>query len=99
MSVKNHYVYMLRCKDETFYTGYTIDVKRRLKVHEDDKGAKYTRGRGPFSLVYEEHLETKSEALRREIVIKRMSRKQKETLIKKKGDESDEGTAELSETK
>lgn len=99
MNVENHYVYILRCKDKTYYTGYATDVERRMRIHEEGKGAKYTRGRGPFSLVYEQILETRGDALRREIEIKQMTRKQKEALIMKWREESnDEGTAKLSET-
>lgn len=76
-----HFVYMLKCKDNTLYTGYTTDVSHRLKVHESGKGAKYTRGRGPFTLVYVEKLASKGEALRQEIHIKKLSRKEKLALI------------------
>lgn len=76
-----HFVYMLKCNDQTLYTGYAVDVAERLKVHESGKGAKYTRGRGPFELVYIEELETKGDALRREIEIKKLQRKEKLALI------------------
>ena len=59
------YVYILRCGDGTFYTGSTDDVERRLAVHRSRKGAKYTRGRGPLELVYQEALPDRSSALRR----------------------------------
>jgi len=99
MNVENHYVYILRCKDNTYYTGYAIDVERRIQVHAEGKGAKYTRGRGPFSLVYDQKFETRGKALSREIEIKRMSRKQKEALIMKwRNGSDDEGTTKLSET-
>lgn len=81
---RNHYVYILRCSDETLYTGYTIDIERRIKLHEAGKGAKYTRGRGPFTLMYEECYSTKREALQREYEIKSWSRAQKLSLINKK---------------
>lgn len=71
------YVYILRCGDSTLYTGITDDVVRRLAVHRAGKGAKYTRGRGPLELVYTEEQPDKSAALRREIAIKRLTRKQK----------------------
>ncbi|SFM51663.1 putative endonuclease [Gracilibacillus orientalis] len=80
----NHYVYILKCKDETFYTGYTTDIDRRLKMHEQGKGAKYTRGRAPFHLKYQQQCQTKSEAMQLEAKIKKLSRKQKEILIKEK---------------
>ena len=75
------YVYILRCGDGTFYTGSTDDVERRLAVHRSGKGAKYTRGRGPLELVYQEALPDRSSALRREAAIKRLTRAQKERLI------------------
>lgn len=78
-----HYVYMLKCKDHTLYTGYTTDVERRLKMHEQGKGAKYTRGRGPFELVYVEELADKSLALRREAAIKKLTSAQKRELVGK----------------
>jgi len=79
----NHFVYMLKCKDDSLYTGYTINVAQRLKMHEEGKGAKYTRGRGPFEIVYEEQLLTKETAMQREYAIKQLSRKEKLALIKR----------------
>ena len=76
------YVYMLRCKDGSLYTGYTDDPQRRLAVHNAGKGAKYTRSRLPAELVYQEQFEEKSEALRREIALKRLKKPQKEALLK-----------------
>lgn len=75
------YVYILRCKDGTYYTGWTNDLEARLQAHRDGKGAKYTRGRSPLSLVYSEVLSTKEEALKREYEIKQLTRKKKEELI------------------
>ena len=77
------YVYILRCGDNTLYTGITDDVPRRLAAHRAGKGAKYTRGRGPLELVYTEQLPDKSAALRREIEIKRLRRAEKEKLIER----------------
>lgn len=74
------YVYILRCGDNTLYTGITDDVARRLSVHQAGKGAKYTRGRGPLTLAYTEEQPDKSSALKREIAIKKLTRPQKETL-------------------
>ena len=71
------YVYMLLCGDGTLYTGITDDVQRRLAVHRAGKGAKYTRGRGPLELAYTEELPDKSAALKREIAIKKLSRREK----------------------
>jgi putative endonuclease len=76
-----HYTYILRCKDNTLYTGYTNRLQYRIQMHQAGKGAKYTRGRGPVSLVYAESFETKSEAMKREIEIKKLDKKQKEQLI------------------
>lgn len=78
------FVYMLRCGDGTLYTGVTDDVPRRLAVHRSGKGAKYTRGRGPLELVYQEQVPDRSAALRREYQIKRMPKQEKEALLTKK---------------
>ena len=72
---------MLECKDGTFYTGYTTDLKSRFEKHNSGCGAKYTRGRILVKLVYFEIFETKSEALKREIKIKKMNRLRKEKLV------------------
>ena len=76
------YVYMLRCRDGSLYTGYTDDPQRRLSVHNSGKGAKYTRSRLPVELVYQESCGDKSQALQREIAIKKLSKPQKEALLK-----------------
>ncbi len=76
------YVYILRCGDGTLYTGITDDVDRRLAVHRSGKGAKYTRGRGPLEVVYIQKVPDKSAALKREIAIKKLTRQEKEQLIK-----------------
>ena len=73
--------YMLRCRDNSLYTGYARDVNRRLARHNAGKGAKYTRSRLPVTLVYTEAFPSKSEAMRREAMIKRMSHAEKEQLI------------------
>ena len=77
------YVYILRCGDETLYTGITTDVLRRLQMHRSGRGAKYTRGRQPLELVYTEVCKDHSQALKREWQIKQLSRAKKEKLIKK----------------
>lgn len=79
--LQNNYVYILRCHDNTYYTGWTTDLLRRLKKHNDGKGAKYTRCRRPVELVYYEVFPNRSAALKREYQIKQLSRKQKEQLI------------------
>lgn len=73
--------YILKCNDNSLYTGWTNDITRRLKMHNEGKGAKYTRGRGPVELVYLEEFETKQEAMSREAKIKRLTRKEKLLLI------------------
>lgn len=76
-----YFVYIVKCNDKTYYTGYTNNIEKRLKAHNDGKGAKYTRVRLPVQLVYKECYETKSEALKREYAIKKLTRSQKEKLI------------------
>lgn len=75
------FVYILRCGDDTLYTGVTDDVQKRFAAHAAGKGAKYTRGRGPLTLVYTEEVPDKSAALKREIAIKRLTRAEKLKLI------------------
>lgn len=75
------YVYLLRCADGTLYAGCTTDPKRRLEQHNSGRGAKYTRARRPVTLVYVEPAESRSQALRREAALKRLSRKEKLALI------------------
>ena len=74
-------LYILRCGDGSLYTGITTDVAKRLEVHRSGKGAKYTRGRGPLELVYEEECGDHSAALKREHEIKSMSRQEKEKML------------------
>lgn len=76
------YVYMLRCADDTLYTGITDDVPHRLEAHRSGKGAKYTRGRGPLELVYTEEEQDRASASRREYQIKQLSRTEKDRLRK-----------------
>ena len=76
-----NYTYIVKCRDNTYYTGWTNDLDRRMKAHNSGTGAKYTRSRRPVRLVYYEAYRTKEEAMRREREIKRMSRKEKEKLI------------------
>jgi len=79
--METYYVYMVKCSDNTLYTGYTNDLFGRLRKHNSGKGAKYTSSRRPVELVYQETCETKSEALKREHVIKQLTRKQKLFLL------------------
>ena len=75
------YLYILRCGDGTLYTGIATDVQRRLATHRAGKGAKYTRGRTPLELVYQETCGTHSNALKRELEVKAMKRAEKEKLL------------------
>lgn len=79
-----NYTYIVECRDGTYYTGWTTDIDRRIRVHNAGKGAKYTRSRLPVKLVYMEIWETKQQAMQREAYIKRLSRKEKEKLIQRK---------------
>ena len=76
-----NFTYIVKCSDGTLYTGWTNDLDRRMKAHNDGKGAKYTKSRRPVVLAYLECFETKEEAMRREYEIKRLTRKEKMKLI------------------
>ncbi len=76
------YAYLLRCGDGTLYAGATNDVEVRFKAHEEGRGAKYTRGRGPLTLVWKKKTAGRSAALRLEARIKRMTRQAKLDLLK-----------------
>lgn len=75
------YLYILSCGDGSLYTGITTDVEKRLEAHRQGRGAKYTRGRGPLILRYQEVCGTHSQALRRELAVKKLSREEKKRLI------------------
>jgi putative endonuclease len=75
-------VYILRCRDESLYTGVTNDLDSRVAAHQAGRGARYTASRGPVTMVYSEPAESKSAALKRELQIKRWSKAKKEALIK-----------------
>lgn len=77
-----NYTYILRCKDNTLYTGWTNNLEKRIEAHNAGKGAKYTKARLPVELVYFEQFETKEEAMKREFAIKQLTRKKKEILIR-----------------
>ena len=77
------YTYMVRCRDNSLYTGWAADVEQRVKTHNSGKGAKYTRSRLPVTLVYYETYPTKQEAMRREWEIKQLTREEKKRLIAK----------------
>lgn len=80
-----YYLYIVKCKDGTLYTGWTKDIPKRIRQHNAGTGAKYTRGRGPIRLMYSEKFTTKGEAMRREYEVKRMSRTVKLQLVHKTG--------------
>lgn len=77
----SNYTYILQCSDNTYYTGWTNNLEKRIRAHNEGRGGKYTRSRVPVKLVYYETFATKEEAMRREYAIKRLTRRQKEDLI------------------
>jgi len=87
-----HWVYVIECADDSFYTGYTTDVERRVREHDRGEGAKYTRGRTPVELVHRERFDSKSAAMSREYEIKQLSRAKKERLVE--GERPIEGDGE-----
>ena len=76
------YTYILRCADGSLYTGWTNDLEKRVSAHNAGTGGKYTRSHRPVTLVYHETFHTKEEAMQREYAIKRLTREEKEALIK-----------------
>jgi len=85
MENEEHYFYVLSCKDGSLYAGYTNNIKKRVKLHNEGKGAKYTRGRGPVKLIYRKQFGTKSEALKMEYAFKKLNRKKKIDYLIKEG--------------
>ncbi len=77
-----NYTYILECADGTYYCGWTNDLEKRVRAHNEGTGSKYTRARLPVKLVYHEEFDTKEEAMSREWHIKQLSRREKEKLIK-----------------
>jgi putative endonuclease len=77
-----HFVYIVRCADGTFYTGYARDPRKRAKAHNSGKGAKYTARRLPVRLIYSEPCESRSAALKREYQLKCLTRPEKEALVR-----------------
>ena len=75
------WVYLLECRDGTLYSGCTDNIPRRIALHNAGRSAKYTRGRGPVILRYQEEVPDRSAALRREAAIKRLNRAEKQALI------------------
>lgn len=84
--------YILLCRDSTLYCGWTNDLDKRVKAHNEGKGAKYTKGRRPVKLVYWEVFSSKQEAMRREAAIKRLSRMEKTLLIRQFSGGAEEGS-------
>ncbi|MDO5128245.1 MAG: GIY-YIG nuclease family protein [Eubacteriales bacterium] len=80
---KKNYTYIVKCSDNTLYTGWTNNLEKRIAAHNSGNGAKYTKNRRPVSLVYYEIHDTKQAAMKREYAIKKMSRADKEDLIQK----------------
>lgn len=76
-----NYTYMVRCRDDSLYTGWTNHLEKRVEDHNSGRGAKYTKSRRPVELVYYEQFETKEEAMRREWEIKQLTHQQKEKLL------------------
>ncbi len=79
--MNTNYTYILKCADNTLYTGWTNHLEKRIADHNAGKGAKYTKSRRPVELVYFETFPTKEDAMRREYAIKQLTRKEKEKLI------------------
>lgn len=81
METKKNYTYMVRCRDGSLYTGWTNDLDKRLKAHNEGSGAKYTKTRRPVELVYYEEYESKIDAMKREYEIKQLPKKKKEEMV------------------
>jgi len=95
MESHEHYFYVLTCKDGSLYGGYTNNLERRIKLHNEGKGAKYTRGRGPVTLTYYRGYDNKSEAMSAEYQFKRLSRKKKLEFLAREAGVSDVAAKEL----
>jgi putative endonuclease len=77
------FLYIVRCRDDSLYTGITNDLARRLRAHDRGDGARYTRGRGPVKLVHLEHYPDRAAASRREAAVKRLTRRDKRALLRR----------------
>ena len=88
MDSKTWFVYILRCSDNTLYTGIALDVNKRLDEHNgiNKNGAKYTQSRRPVKLAYQEALKSRSDACKREYAIRRLNKVQKERLVSRRSD-------------
>jgi putative endonuclease len=89
MAINEHFFYVLLCRDDTLYAGYTNDLERRIQLHNEGKGAKYTRGRGPVKLLYSKPYVTKGEALKAEYAFKQLPRARKKDFLKRELGEKD----------
>ena len=87
------HLYILKCSDNTFYTGVTNNLERRLGMHNDGRASRYTRSRLPVILIYQERCRNKSSALKKECRIKSLSRKEKEQYVHKKSRTPDSGSS------
>ncbi|MFJ7640564.1 GIY-YIG nuclease family protein [Peribacillus sp. NPDC097264] len=83
METNRHYFYVLKCSDDSYYAGYTNNLERRINMHNQGKGAKYTRGRTPVELIYHETFENQTLAMKAEYQFKQLTRKQKEKWMAK----------------
>jgi len=79
-----NFIYIIKCKDDSLYTGWTNDLEARIKAHNEGRGAKYTKGRGPVELLYTEEFDTKEEAMKREFALKKLTKAKKMRLIQQK---------------
>lgn len=95
MENHEHYFYVLTCSDGTLYGGYTNNLERRIRMHNEGKGAKYTRGRGPVTLTYFKSYDNKSDALRAEYHFKQLPRKKKIEFLMKEAWGYDVATEKL----
>ena len=82
---KQNYTYMVACSDGSLYTGWTNDLEKRVRSHNEGKGARYTKSRRPVELVWHEAFPTKEEAMRREYEVKQLTRREKVALIRGEG--------------
>jgi len=95
MENNDHFFYVLTCRDGSLYGGYTNNLERRLKLHNEGKGAKYTRGRGPVSLTYYKCFENKSDALKAEYHFKQLTRKKKNQFLIRETSDNDVAAEKL----
>ncbi len=95
MENEEHFFYVLTCKDGSLYGGYTNNLERRIRLHNEGKGAKYTRGRGPVTLTFYQRYEQKTEAMKAEYQFKRLTRKKKLEFLEKESGDNDAAAEKL----